>query len=66
MNRSSIFQRKIDFKNSTGSYLIDKDTQEKYLDFFGQYATLALGYNNPIFKSDEYIDDFSLASTFLK
>ena len=55
MNRSSIFKRKIDFHNSKGSYFVDKDTQEKYLDFFGQYATLTLGYNHPVFKSEEYL-----------
>jgi len=57
MNRSSIFKRKIDFKNSHGSYLVDKDTSEEYLDFFGQYSTLTLGYNHPIFKSKKYIDE---------
>ena len=57
MNRSSIFNRKIDFQNSYGSYLIDKDTQEKYLDYFGQYSTLTLGYNHPVFKSNEYLDE---------
>ena len=57
MNRSSIFKRKIDFTKSQGSYLVDKDSGEKYLDFFGQYATLSIGYNHPIFKSDKYIDD---------
>lgn len=59
MNRSSIFKRKIDFKNSGGSYLFDKDTKKKYLDFFGQYATLALGYNHPIFKTDDYINEIT-------
>ena len=57
MNRSSIFKRKIDFQNSYGSYLVDKDTQEKYLDFFGQYSSLALGYNHPIFKSNNYLNE---------
>ena len=57
MNRSSIFKKKIDFQNSYGAYLVDKDSQEKYLDFFGQYATLSLGYNHPIFKTKNYIDD---------
>lgn len=57
MNRSSIFKRKIDFQNSYGSYLVDKDTGEKYLDFFGQYATLAVGYNHPIFKTEQYLDE---------
>ena len=57
MNRSSIFKRKIDFNKSHGSYLIDKDSGAEYLDYFGQYSTLAIGYNHPIFKSDKYIDE---------
>ncbi len=57
MNRSSIFKRKIDFEKSHGSYLVDKDTNDEYLDFFGQYATLTLGYNHPIFKSKNYLDE---------
>jgi L-lysine 6-transaminase len=57
MNRSSLFKRKIDFQNSQGSYLVDKDSGEKYLDYFGQYATLAIGYNHPIFKSKNYLHE---------
>ncbi|MAI03318.1 MAG: hypothetical protein CMQ75_02155 [Gammaproteobacteria bacterium] len=57
MNRSSIFKRKIDFKKSHGSYLVDKDNEKKYLDFFGQYSTLTIGYNHKIFSSSEYIED---------
>ena len=57
MNRSSIFKRKIDFQNSYGSYLIDKEKGEKYLDYFGQYATLALGYNHPVFKTHQYLNE---------
>lgn len=59
MNRSSIFKRKIDFNQSQGSYLVDKDSGEKYLDFFGQYATLSVGYNHPIFKTSEYLDEIN-------
>ena len=62
MNRSSIFKRKIDFEKSHGSYLVDKDTNDEYLDFFGQYATLTLGYNHPIFKSKNYLDEILLIS----
>ena len=57
MNRSSIFKRKIDFNKSQGSYLFDINTNHKYLDFFGQYSTLAIGYNHPIFKTKEYLDE---------
>jgi L-lysine 6-transaminase len=54
MNRSSIFKIKIDFEKSQGSYLFDKSSGKQYLDFFGQYATLALRYNHPIFQSGDY------------
>ncbi len=57
MNRSSIFKRKIDFNKSEGSYLFDINTKHKYLDFFGQYSTLAIGYNHPIFKTKEYLSE---------
>ena len=39
----------IDFKNSHGSYFVDKHSKEEYLDFFNMYSSLALGYNHPIF-----------------
>lgn len=54
MHRSSVFKIKIDFEKSHGSYLHDKNTQADFLDFFGQYASLPLGYNHPIFKSDAF------------
>lgn len=54
MNRSSIFGIKIDFEKSKGSYLFNKNSGKACLDFFGQYATLTLGYNHPIFESEEY------------
>ncbi len=57
MNRSSIFKRKIDFNKSEGSYLFDINSKHKYLDFFGQYSTLAIGYNHPIFKTKEYLSE---------
>ena len=41
MNRSSIFKRKIDFQNSQGSYLFDKDTKEQLVIIFpiGQWKS---------------------------
>lgn len=39
----------IDFKKSHGSYFVDKNSQEEYLDFFNMYSSLPLGYNHPIF-----------------
>ena len=57
MNRSSQFGIKIDFSKSNSSYLYDKITDKPYLDFFGMYATLAIGYNHPVFSSDEYKEE---------
>lgn len=57
MNRSSIFKKIIDFDQSFGSYLHDKRSGSKYLDFFGQYSTLVLGYNHPVFKTSEFYKD---------
>ena len=57
MNRSSVFKKIIDFDQSFGSYLHDKRSGSKYLDFFGQYSTLVLGYNHPVFKTNEFYKD---------
>ncbi len=46
---SYIFPLTIDFKNSNGSYLVDRNTGDKYLDFFNMYSSLPLGYNHKIF-----------------
>jgi L-lysine 6-transaminase len=56
-----VFPLTIDFKNSTGSYLVDKNTGDKYLDFFNMYSSLPLGYNHKIFddKFKEKIDELS-------
>ena len=37
----------IDLEKSAGSWLHDKVTNKKYLDCFGQFASLPLGYNHP-------------------
>ena len=39
----------IDFERSKGSWLVCKKTGQKYLDCFGQFASLSIGYNHPIF-----------------
>ena len=62
MNRSSIFGLRIDFEKSLGSYLYDKNSEQSYLDFFGQYATLALGYNHKIFKESSYLNEIKKIS----
>jgi len=62
--RSSKFNIRVDFKKSYKSYLYDKNTNRKFLDFFGMYSSLPLGYNHDIFKSKEFLDDYISASSF--
>ena len=57
MNRKSRYNIKIDFSKSKGSYIFNKNNNQNYLDFFGQYSTLTLGYNHDIFNSKEYSND---------
>jgi len=52
--RGSIFKIKVDFEKSNGSYVYDKNSKKPYLDFFGMYASLPLGYNHPYLKSKEF------------
>ena len=59
MHDSSIFNLTIDFEKSHDSYLLDKLSQESYLDFFGLYATLPLGYNHPIFQTEEFRKEYN-------
>ncbi|MDG1900722.1 MAG: aminotransferase class III-fold pyridoxal phosphate-dependent enzyme [Bacteroidales bacterium] len=54
ISRSSMFGIKIDFEKSKGSILYDKVTKREFIDFFGMYSTVALGYNHPIYSSDEF------------
>ena len=62
--RSSKFNINVDFNKSQGSMLFDTNTNKKYLDFFGMYASLPLGYNHPIFKTDKFINEYLAASSF--
>jgi len=41
------FPQVFDFAKSEGSWLADQATGKKYLDCFGQFASLPLGYNHP-------------------
>lgn len=52
MNIITLFDIKVDFKKSHNSYIFDKNTQEKYLDFFNLYSSLPLGYSHEIFDTD--------------
>ncbi len=60
--RGSIFNIKIDFERSSGAYIYDKNSDRKYLDFFGMYASLPLGYNHKVFKSEQFQDEISRCS----
>ena len=57
--RNSKFDIRIDFDKSHDSYLFDKNTNKKYLDFFGMYASLPLGYSHEVFQSQEYKEEIT-------
>jgi len=61
--RSTKFGINVDFGKSHGLYLYDKNTHRELLDFFGMYASLPLGYNHPIFKTPEFVDEYLRASS---
>ena len=62
--RSTKLGINIDFEKSHGSYLYDKKADRELLDFFGMYASLPLGYNHPIFRTREFIDEYLRVSSF--
>ncbi len=45
----TVFNIKIDFEKSHGSYVYDKNSQDEFLDFFGIFSSLPIGYNHAIF-----------------
>lgn len=53
-----MFKIKIDFEKSHGSYLHDKNANADFLDFFGQYASLPLGYNHPVFSGEKFSKEY--------
>ncbi len=61
--RSTKFGINVDFEKSHGLYLYDKNAHRELLDFFGMYASLPLGYNHPIFKTPEFVDEYLRASS---
>tara|TARA_X000000950_G_scaffold251561_1_gene313010 strand:+ start:127 stop:1335 length:1209 start_codon:yes stop_codon:yes gene_type:complete len=50
----SFHKIKPDFSKSSGCLLFDTDTQMHYMDLFGMYSSLALGYNHPIYHSEHF------------
>lgn len=59
MHRKSVFKIKIDFEKSHDSYIYDKNRQDYFLDFFGLYSTLPLGYNHPVFWDTEFRKEYN-------
>ncbi len=57
--RGSIFNIKLNFQKSAGSYLYDDNTNRSYLDFFGMYASLPLGYNHEVFRNSDFLNEVS-------
>ena len=60
MYTRSKYNLKIDWAKSHGSYLVDKQSGNNYLDFFNQYSSVPLGYNHPAF--DAYNRSFLFAN----
>lgn len=46
----------LDIQNSNGSYIIDKNTNKRYLDFFTCFASMPIGYNHPKMHNQEFIN----------
>lgn len=59
--RNSLYNIKIDFDKSHGSFVFDQNTNKEYLDFMCMYSSLPLGYNHPIFDK-QFISEISKVS----
>ena len=46
---NTVFDIRIDFMKSHGSYVFDKNTDDEFLDMFCMFSSLPLGYNHSIF-----------------
>ncbi len=51
-----------DLEKSRGCHLYDATREEYFLDFFGCYATIPLGYNHPRLTTPEAIDELGWAA----
>ena len=63
MKPLSFYNIRIDWNKSHDSYIYDKNTSREYLDFFGQYSTIPLGYNHPVFDDEFYEEIRQVAHT---
>ncbi len=53
----------MDLKKSHDVYVTDERTGDEYLDFFGCFATIPLGYNHPALLEDkEFLEELQLAA----
>ena len=59
-----IFNMRFDFERSHDSYIYDKNTDREYLDFFGMFSSIPLGYNHPIFDSFSFKNEIEKVSKF--
>ena len=59
MHRKTMFNIRIDFDKSHDSYLYDKNRNEFFLDLFGLFATLPLGYSHPVFQSEAFREEYN-------
>lgn len=57
MHRKNQFNIHIDPSKSFESYVYDRNTKTYFLDFFNNYSSQPLGWNHPIFSSDEFRED---------
>lgn len=49
-----LFSLRIDFIRSHGSYVVDLNSGDEYLDLFNMYSSLPLGYNHEVFDSNQF------------
>ena len=59
-----IFNIRYDFDKSNGSYIFDKNTNQSYLDFFGMFSSIPIGYNHPIFDQESFKNEIEKVSKF--
>jgi len=60
----SSFPIRINFNKSRGNFLYDDETDREYLDFFGMYSSLPLGYNHPHLLTKEFQQEILEVSQF--
>ena len=63
MNKG-IFNIRYGYKKSHGSYIFDKNTNEEYLDFFGMFSSIPIGYNHPTLSSSNFVKEIAKVSQF--